>query len=136
MGLGGAGGGGVVSRLSPQTILLFVLFVDLFAVAVVLPIIPTYATELGVQPSTIGLLGSLYGLAQLLGAPVMGSISDSYGRNVVMLISCVGTCISYLTMNFSTSPHGHPAPPPPHNTTHSAPLCCTAAPHISYFSFF
>ncbi len=50
-------------KFQPQTVLFFVLFVDLFAVAVVLPLIPQYAKELGVQASLYGLLVRAHALS-------------------------------------------------------------------------
>jgi MFS family permease len=48
-----------------------------------------------------GLLGSLYSLLQFLFAPVMGSLSDRYGRRPVLLVSVAGLALSYLLWFFS-----------------------------------
>jgi hypothetical protein len=47
------------------------VFLDLFAVGLVVPLIPHFLSSLGASPSTIGVIGSFYGLAQVLGAPGM-----------------------------------------------------------------
>eukprot|EP01125_Pyxidicula_operculata_P009234 TRINITY_DN3053_c0_g1_i3.p1 TRINITY_DN3053_c0_g1~~TRINITY_DN3053_c0_g1_i3.p1 ORF type:complete len:384 (+),score=51.84 TRINITY_DN3053_c0_g1_i3:135-1154(+) len=51
---------------------------------------------------TYGLIGSCYGLAQFIFNPVMGTISDKYGRKNLLLLSFVGSAISYLMLGMAT----------------------------------
>ncbi len=50
-----------------------------------------------------GLLGSIYSLLQFLAAPGFGTLSDRVGRKPVLLISSLGTAVSYLLWFFSGS---------------------------------
>ena len=52
--------------------------------------------ELGVDPITIGIVGSVYSAAQCVGGVVMGYLSDRVlDRRSVLLISFAGAAISY-----------------------------------------
>eukprot|EP00698_Gefionella_okellyi_P022590 TRINITY_DN74_c0_g1_i1.p1 TRINITY_DN74_c0_g1~~TRINITY_DN74_c0_g1_i1.p1 ORF type:complete len:410 (-),score=73.55 TRINITY_DN74_c0_g1_i1:261-1490(-) len=75
--------------------LLLVVFVDLFAVGMFIPLLPQLAEQLGMQPGFYGVLGSLYGFAQLISSPAFGWISDNWGRKTVMLISCLVSVMAY-----------------------------------------
>lgn len=48
-----------------------------------------------------GLLGSLYSLLQFVCAPILGRLSDHYGRRPVLLVSVCGTALSYLIWVFA-----------------------------------
>eukprot|EP00164_Ancoracysta_twista_P006091 GFYU01008405.1.p1 GENE.GFYU01008405.1~~GFYU01008405.1.p1 ORF type:complete len:477 (+),score=116.98 GFYU01008405.1:72-1433(+) len=85
-----------------RVVLQFV-FLDLFAVALVIPLLPFLATELGASPRIYGLLGSTYGVTQLMGSVAVGKLSDKYGRRFVLLLSFLGTGISYFITGSATS---------------------------------
>jgi DHA1 family tetracycline resistance protein-like MFS transporter len=50
-----------------------------------------------------GVFSTIFAAAQVISAPIMGSLSDRYGRRPVILISCVGLGIDYLIM--ATAPN-------------------------------
>lgn len=50
-----------------------------------------------------GFLGSLYSFLQFAFAPVWGGLSDKYGRRPVLMLTCLGTVLSYLLWVFSGS---------------------------------
>eukprot|EP00051_Salpingoeca_urceolata_P013083 m.163542 g.163542 ORF g.163542 m.163542 type:complete len:121 (+) comp17692_c0_seq2:1371-1733(+) len=84
-------------------LLLAAVCIDLCGVALVIPLLTHYARALDLSPKWFGVLQSLYGVAQLFGSPLMGAISDRYGRKQVLLISCVGTATSYFAIGFTSS---------------------------------
>ncbi|EPB76766.1 transporter, major facilitator family protein [Ancylostoma ceylanicum] len=43
-----------------------------------------------------GLLGSMFSALQFLASPTLGALSDIYGRRTMLLLSCIGTLISYI----------------------------------------
>ena len=64
-----------------QLLVLFVTaFVDMVGLAMIVPLLPFYATEFGASATIIGVLVSAFSIAQLLVAPVWGRFSDRYGR--------------------------------------------------------
>nr|CDJ96342.1 Major facilitator superfamily MFS-1 domain containing protein [Haemonchus contortus] len=43
-----------------------------------------------------GLLGSMFSALQFISSPTLGALSDIYGRRTLLLVSCIGTLISYI----------------------------------------
>ena len=71
------------------------VFIDLFAVSLVVPLLPMRMKELGVQPGVIGMVGSVYSMAQIVGGLLMGVLADrGLGRRNVLLISFAGAAFS------------------------------------------
>lgn len=86
------------SRL--MTIFLIV-FVDLLGFSLILPLLPYYAEFYGATPTIVGLLVASYAAAQLIGAPLLGRLSDRIGRRPVLLLSVIGTGIGFLLLGFA-----------------------------------
>jgi len=78
-------------------------FVDVLGLTVILPLLHLYAATYGATPFQIGLVAAAFPLAQLIGVPVMGALSDRYGRKPLLLISQVSTCISFLMLASANS---------------------------------
>src|SRR3989338_10329339 len=70
---------------------------------IVLPLLPFYASEFKASAVTIGLLYSVYSLAQLVFSPFWGSLSDRFGRRPIMLLSTLGSALSYILFALSGS---------------------------------
>jgi DHA1 family tetracycline resistance protein-like MFS transporter len=86
------------SRLLP---IFLVVFVDLLGFGLILPLLPFYAENYGASAVLIGLLTASYAAAQLIGAPILGRLSDRYGRRPILLISIGGTLLGYLLLGFA-----------------------------------
>jgi len=79
------------------------VFLDLLGFGIILPALPFFARQLIVgggedSPSLglgIGLLFMAYSLAQMLGAAILGRLSDRVGRRPVLLLSLSGSAISF-----------------------------------------
>ncbi len=80
-----------------------VVLIDLLGLTIIIPLLPLYAATFGTDPTTIGLLSAAYPVMQFLGAPVLGRLSDRWGRKPVLIISQVGTLISFLMLGFANS---------------------------------
>ncbi len=83
------------SRLLP---VFLVVFVDLLGFGLILPLLPYYADAYGATPLVVGLLTASYAAAQLLGAPLLGRLSDRFGRRPILLISIFGTFVGFLLL--------------------------------------
>jgi DHA1 family tetracycline resistance protein-like MFS transporter len=75
-----------------------VVFVDLLGFGLILPLLPFYAQEYGANNIVIGLLVASYAAAQFLGAPILGRLSDRYGRRPVLLVSIAGTAVGFVLL--------------------------------------
>eukprot|EP00965_Chrysotila_dentata_P092806 3064509-Pleurochrysis_carterae.AAC.1 len=60
--------------------LYLVVFMDMCAVGLVIPLLSSYSRALGGTALTTGVLQASYGAAQLLGANFFGGLSDRLGR--------------------------------------------------------
>ena len=66
---------------------------DLVGFGIVVPILALYAERFGASPVQVGFLLASYSLAQFVGAPLLGRLSDRIGRKPVIIISLVGTAV-------------------------------------------
>src|SRR5574338_613891 len=67
--------------------ILLVVFIDLLGFSLILPLLPYFAKQFQATDTQIGLLVAIYAAAQLIGAPILGRLSDRYGRRPVLVIS-------------------------------------------------
>ncbi len=79
----------------------FVVFVDMLGFSLILPLLPYYAESYGASAFLVGLLVASYAAAQLIGAPILGRLSDRYGRRPVLLFSVAGTFAGFLLLGFA-----------------------------------
>ena len=68
-----------------------------------IPLLPLYAEKYRPSPLAFGLLMSSYSAMQFLFAPLLGRLSDRFGRRPVILFSLAGTVIGYLLFAFARS---------------------------------
>jgi len=83
--------------------ILLVVFIDLLGFSLILPLLPYYAETFQASKFTTGLLIAVYALMQLIGAPILGRLSDRFGRRPILLISVFGTFLGFLLFGFATS---------------------------------
>ncbi|MFN3705706.1 MAG: MFS transporter [Thermoflexales bacterium] len=80
-----------------------IVFVDLLALTIIIPLLPLYAASYGANPFTIGLLGATYPVMQFLAAPLLGRLSDRIGRKPVLIASLLGSVIGFMVMGLARS---------------------------------
>ena len=85
------------------TSLWLTVVLDLVGFGIVLPILPLYTQDLGASVFTIGVVLAAYSAAQMVGAPVLGRLSDRYGRRPVIVISLVGSAVGHLLTGMAGS---------------------------------
>ena len=96
----------VASRLGltrPMALILFTVFLDLLGIGLIFPIGPFYASTFGASAFDVGLLFTLFSVAQFLTIPILGALSDRYGRRPVLLIGIAGEVVGYLLFGAATS---------------------------------
>ena len=74
-------------KRSPLVVIFTTVFIDLVGFGIVIPVLPFYAegTAFNATPRTVGLLFASYSIMQLIFSPVLGGLSDKYGRRPVLL---------------------------------------------------
>ena len=65
--------------------------------------LPFYALTFGASPLAIGLLFAVFSLCQLVAAPILGDLSDRYGRRPILIISLIGTVVSFVMLALAQS---------------------------------
>lgn len=84
------------------------IFIDVMGLGIIIPVIPKLLEQLGhVDDSAAseinGWLTFTYALMQVLFSPIMGNLSDRFGRRPILLISLLGFSIDYTFMAFAPS---------------------------------
>lgn len=85
-------------------VVLTTIILDAAGIGLTLPILPRLLQDVGHTSDLgwhYGAFLSLYALMQFLFSPVLGSLSDRFGRKPVMLISLAGAAVDYLFMGFA-----------------------------------
>jgi MFS transporter, DHA1 family, tetracycline resistance protein len=85
-------------KKSPLAIILFIVFIDLIGFGMIIPILPLYAQSFAASEWQIGLLLGSYSFMQFLASPILGGISDRFGRKPVLLCSLFGSSAGYIVM--------------------------------------
>jgi multidrug resistance protein len=70
------------------------IMVDMLVYSIVVPVLPVYAQQLGASTAAIGLLFAVYAVGLVLATPVLGMLSDRFGRRRPMLIGSAGLVAS------------------------------------------
>jgi DHA1 family tetracycline resistance protein-like MFS transporter len=78
-----------------------IVFVDLLGFSLILPQLPYYAESFEATPVIVGLLVASYAAAQLIGAPLLGRLSDRIGRRPVLLLSVTGTFLGFILLGLA-----------------------------------
>ncbi len=76
--------------------ILSVNFVGTLGFSVVMPFLVFLVTRWGGNAFIYGIIGATYSLFQLVGAPILGRWSDTFGRRRVLLLSQIGTLVSWI----------------------------------------
>ncbi len=95
---------GKLSR-SPLFLMALTIFIDFTGFGLVIPLLPFWAERLNANAISIGLILTIYALAQFIFTPIFGSLSDRYGRRPVIVVSlCIEVVSFALTALANTLP--------------------------------
>src|SRR5208337_3741750 len=87
--------------MSPLGIVVLIVLIDLLGFSVVMPLLAPFAEQYGFREWQIGLLFAAYPLCQLVAGPILGRLSDRYGRRPLLIFSQAGTALSFLILGMS-----------------------------------
>jgi len=94
---------------NPRLALIFILitvFIDILGLGIIVPVLPGLLEELTFEKASSaaaygGFLISAYALMQFIFSPILGNLSDRFGRRPVLLASLLGLTLDYLLMGFA-----------------------------------
>ena len=92
--------------ISPKTIILFTVFLDVLGLGVIIPILPFYVESFHVSGIVITSLFAVFALFSFFSAPILGAISDRKGRRPVLLISLASSAVGWIIFAFSNTIFG------------------------------
>ena len=92
-------------KRSPLIVIFTTVFIDLIGFGIVIPVLPFYAegTIFNATPRTVGFLFASYSIMQLIFSPILGRLSDKYGRRPVLFVSIIGTGVGFLIIGFANT---------------------------------
>lgn len=82
-------------------ILALIAMVNMLGYGIVFPILYAYSKKFGLSDFQNGLLFAVFSICQFIATPVIGRPSDKYGRRPMLLVSIIGTAVSFFTMAFA-----------------------------------
>lgn len=96
-----------MSKRQPALGFVFVtLFLDIIGIGLVAPIVPKLiekfvSGDVGQAAQFGGWITAIYAVMQFIFAPILGNLSDQYGRRPIILISLLGSALDYLLLAFA-----------------------------------
>ncbi|PYJ11378.1 MAG: tetracycline resistance MFS efflux pump [Verrucomicrobia bacterium] len=88
---------------SPLFVLFLTVFIDLVGFGIIIPVLPLYAEHFHASPVAIGWLTGIYSGMQIIFTPILGKLSDRFGRRPVLMVSIAGTAIGFALMGMATA---------------------------------
>jgi multidrug resistance protein len=79
---------------SLMVVLVMVMLINALSYGTIIPLLYPYASRFGLNPTGLGFLFASFSLCQLIATPIIGRLSDKYGRRPLLIISLIGTALS------------------------------------------
>src|SRR6478672_2493528 len=88
---------------SPLFVLFLTVFIDMVGFGIIIPVLPLYAERFHASPVAIGWLTGIYSGMQIIFTPILGRLSDRFGRRPVLMLSLAGTAVGFALMGMAHS---------------------------------
>jgi DHA1 family tetracycline resistance protein-like MFS transporter len=85
-----------------------IVLVDFLGFGLIIPLLPFYIPDYEHNPMKVTLIFSVYSICQFIGAPILGALSDRYGRRPVLIFSQVGSAVGYVLLGWASVGHFDP----------------------------
>lgn len=82
-------------------IISLIAMVNMLGYGIIIPILYSYSKKYGLSDFQNGLLFSIFSICQFIATPIIGRLSDRYGRRPMLVISILGTVASFFLMAFA-----------------------------------
>lgn len=82
-------------------IIALIAVVDMLGYGIIIPILYAYSKKFGISDFQNGLLFAIFSIFQFISTPLIGRLSDKYGRKPLLLLSIIGTSISFFMTAFA-----------------------------------
>ena len=89
---------------SSLVLIFLTVFIDLLGFGILIPILPSFSVkELHIDETAIGIAIAIYSFVQFLFNPVLGKLSDKYGRKPVIVVCLFLNAMGYIVFAFTHS---------------------------------
>lgn len=88
---------------SPKFLIFLIVFVNFLGYGIVFPILPLLTEQYGGNALISGVLIAVFSLMQVVAMPILGRLSDKYGRRPLLIFSLWGTVVSFAIMGLTHS---------------------------------
>jgi MFS transporter, DHA1 family, tetracycline resistance protein len=85
-------------RRSPLLPIFLIVLVDVLGMTIVIPLLAIYAERFGASPLVATLIMSSFAMCQLVSGPILGRLSDRFGRRPILLVSQLGTFVGFVIL--------------------------------------
>jgi MFS family permease len=82
-------------------IVALIALVNMLGYGIIIPLIYGYSKKFGLSDFQNGLLFASYSVCQFFATPIIGRLSDKYGRRPLLITSIIGTAVSFFVMAFA-----------------------------------
>jgi MFS family permease len=90
-------------KARPLPVIFAIVFIDLMGFGIVIPLLPIYAERYHPTALEFGLLLASFSAMQFLFAPILGRLSDRFGRKPILIISLAGSVVGYVLFGLARS---------------------------------
>ena len=87
-----------INKKSLFVFLSLAILVDMFGFSLILPLLPSIASDFGATAFIVGIIIASNSLTALVFGPVWGSLSDKFGRKPILIINQIGTLFAFILL--------------------------------------
>ncbi len=84
-------------------IISLIVMVNMLGYGIIIPLLYSYSKRYGLSDFQNGLLFAMFSICQFIATPIIGRLSDKYGRKPMLLVSIAGTALSFFMMAWAPS---------------------------------
>jgi MFS family permease len=82
-------------------IIALIAVVNALGYGIIIPVLYTYSQKFGLSDFQNGLLFAIFSVCQFASTPIIGRMSDKYGRRPLLIASIAGTALSFFMIAFA-----------------------------------
>jgi DHA1 family tetracycline resistance protein-like MFS transporter len=94
-------------RQAAMPFIMLVVLIDMISIGLIIPVLPplvgTFTSSPSEQTTWFGVVAFAFGIANFFGSPILGGLSDRFGRRPVLLIGFSGLALSFIVTGLSTA---------------------------------
>ncbi len=94
-------------RAAAMRFIMLVVLIDMMSIGLIVPVLPalvgTFTGSPADQAFALGAVSFAFGIANFFGSPILGALSDRYGRRPVLLLGFCGLALNFFATALSTA---------------------------------